>query len=226
MRFTGGASALPFFWLGVHEGMRQPSYRKSSLEENENLIGKRFGLLVVISVYRITEPACSYVCECKCDCGGEIRTKKSNITKGFTKSCGCLKRKNAIESRCCTCGVVKPPSEFWKRSININGLSGSCKSCARTYARQHELKTRYGVSVEKYSEMLVSQGGRCAICGAENPEPSNRKGYFSVDHCHETGEVRGLLCTRCNSGIGMLGDSPRNAMRAYLYLSKKLEAAG
>jgi ferric-dicitrate binding protein FerR (iron transport regulator) len=73
----------------------------------------------------------------------------------------------------------------------------------------------YGITLEGFGSMLASQGGACACCGALDP---GRSGDFHVDHDHDTGEVRGLLCNRCNLGIGMLGDSLAGIEKAHRYL--------
>ncbi|WP_344447709.1 endonuclease domain-containing protein [Kitasatospora nipponensis] len=61
--------------------------------------------------------------------------------------------------------------------------------------------------------MLADQGSCCAVCGLLAGDRA-----LQVDHCHTTGRVRGLLCRKCNSGIGMLGDSPEGVQRALSYL--------
>jgi hypothetical protein len=76
------------------------------------------------------------------------------------------------------------------------------------------LEKQYGLSVERYEQMLVDQKGLCAICSA--PPTEGRRLY--VDHSHVTGEVRALLCTQCNTGLGMLGDDPDRLMAAAAYL--------
>ena len=81
--------------------------------------------------------------------------------------------------------------------------------------RDAELKRNFGFGVETFREMEANQDGRCFICG-ERPEKS-----LLVDHCHESGKVRGLLCRKCNSGIGMLKDSPKLLRIALEYLSLK-----
>ena len=68
---------------------------------------------------------------------------------------------------------------------------------------QYHRKCRYGVSDEKYQELLMSQDGKCAIC---NLAPSGKKG-LCVDHDHETGKVRKLLCHPCNSSLGLLNEN-------------------
>jgi len=81
--------------------------------------------------------------------------------------------------------------------------------------RENDLKKKYGLTIEDYKEMIASQNGVCAICG----HPPNSKG-FSVDHKHETGKVRGLLCSKCNIVIGLLGDSPELLKAALEYLQR------
>ena len=73
---------------------------------------------------------------------------------------------------------------------------------------------RYGVSADDYNRMLAEQDGKCAIC-KNALSASKRSG---VDHCHETGFIRGLLCGRCNAGIGQLRDDPETVRAALNYL--------
>lgn len=86
--------------------------------------------------------------------------------------------------------------------------------------RAHILRSRYGLTVERYEAMLAAQGGVCAIC--EQAETIlNRNGVqqcLGVDHDHITGEVRGLLCFKCNSALGAFGDDTRRLVRAAEYL--------
>ena len=77
------------------------------------------------------------------------------------------------------------------------------------------LRTRlkqYGLSVEQYEQMLADQGGACAVCGAV-PDRT-----LHVDHCHTSGRVRGLLCSECNTGIGLMCEDPERLRRAAEYL--------
>lgn len=76
-------------------------------------------------------------------------------------------------------------------------------------------KYRYGVDGEMFGQMLVEQHGLCAICG----EPPGRN-RLHVDHCHESGAVRGLLCARCNQGLGFFRDDPSLLAKAMRYLKK------
>ena len=121
----------------------------------------------------------------------------------------------------------------------------SCKPCIRTQAKawrdanpnkcreyekqrnpdakyHYNIKKRYGISSVEYQQMLKVQNYSCAICKTKNPGNSNGvHTKFSVDHDHNTGAVRGLLCNNCNRGIGLLQDSPNILLQAHVYLSKK-----
>lgn len=81
--------------------------------------------------------------------------------------------------------------------------------------RRHQLQ-RYGVEEEQYQEMFVVQEGCCAICSS--PDPGAGKTNFCVDHCHKTNRIRGLLCAKCNRGLGLAGDDPMVLTRAASYL--------
>lgn len=81
--------------------------------------------------------------------------------------------------------------------------------------RATRLKRVYGISVEDYDRLLVKQDGRCAICG---DLPGER--LLDVDHCHQSGAVRGLLCVRCNTSIGKFDDDPVLLRSALTYLSE------
>lgn len=83
--------------------------------------------------------------------------------------------------------------------------------------RARNIKSRYGITVEQYDAMLAEQGGRCAICGTDTP---GGKGGFHVDHCHDGTQVRGLLCHRCNVGIGLMQDDSERLIAAAAYIAK------
>lgn len=77
------------------------------------------------------------------------------------------------------------------------------------------LKLLYGITLEEYNELFEKQNGRCAICGNHRSES---KRNFDVDHNHKTGKVRGLLCRRCNSGLGLFGENTDIFEKAIDYL--------
>lgn len=74
----------------------------------------------------------------------------------------------------------------------------------------------YGLSVADYDRLLAQQGGRCAICDGDKPYGKS----FHVDHCHATGRVRGLLCKRCNNGLGFFDDDRERMAKAIGYLQR------
>lgn len=88
----------------------------------------------------------------------------------------------------------------------------------RAFYRKRELWRKYGISILDYDNILLSQGGKCALCGSDNP-----KGYFGrfhVDHDHKTNKIRGLICGNCNLIIGHAGDDIRLLRLAIRYLEK------
>ena len=78
--------------------------------------------------------------------------------------------------------------------------------------RRYERNRKYGVSHEVFLSMLASQNNQCAVCGCEIGENAD------VDHCHKTKIVRGLLCSKCNTGIGLFQNSIENLEKAIRYL--------
>ncbi|MER6995932.1 endonuclease VII domain-containing protein [Streptomyces sp. NPDC000410] len=111
---------------------------------------------------------------------------------------------------CRTCGQVKPHSDWHRNATASDGLATRCKVCKAVQDREGHLKRQYGISEAERDEMISSQMGICSICLAV---PA-----VHVDHCHETGRVRGVLCFNCNSAIGKLGDDPDTLRRAAAYL--------
>lgn len=91
----------------------------------------------------------------------------------------------------------------------------SVEWCAYHYQRRRRLRTKYGISPEDYDLILEVQGGVCTICR----EPNTTDLPLYVDHDHDSGWVRGLLCNQCNQGLGFFGDNPKNLMRAIGYLA-------
>lgn len=88
-------------------------------------------------------------------------------------------------------------------------------------ARQRKYQLgKYKLSEQDYDDLFAKQGGLCAICNTDNPGPKQKA--FAVDHCHDTGKVRGLLCNACNRGIGLLQDSPVILQKATTYLMENL----
>lgn len=151
----------------------------------------------------------------------------------------------ATDRTCSACGQTKPLDQFYvargakaentRKRIHMKRSrhSSQCISCASEYKREkakdpeyqraalaRSLRFHYDLSVERYDAMLVKQRGLCAICGKPpnyaSEKSSSRK--LNVDHNHETGKVRGLLCGMCNRGVGLLFDNPVYVAAALAFL--------
>ncbi len=120
---------------------------------------------------------------------------------------------------CCKCKEEKPVDQFYSMRRGKYGVGTICKPCASAYAkprvRPRMLLIKYGMTLVDYQNLLESQGGVCAICGSEK---SCADRPLAVDHCHDTGVVRGLLCSSCNSGLGYFRDDPNRLEAAVRYL--------
>jgi len=105
------------------------------------------------------------------------------------------------------CGDKKLIAQFYRDSSMINGYSSQCKTCRKLKSnRFYLLKFKYGITETDYYAILAKQDGVCAICGA-SPE-GELHGALSVDHCHNSSKVRGLICRDCNFGLGKFKDDP------------------
>jgi hypothetical protein len=136
---------------------------------------------------------------------------------------------------CRRCNRVRPAGDFASARGRLNSW---CRDCYRDWRRtnyqknppdpkarrnQH-LRRKYGIDARQYDELYAAQGGVCAIC--ENPESKVggrlRKAKLSlcVDHDHDSGEIRGLLCLDCNTGIGLFRHDPSLLTAAIRYLTR------
>jgi len=129
-----------------------------------------------------------------------------------------------MRKRCADCKQYKPVAEFPRNKNTKDGFHCYCKACnnARSYesrqrlhgsTRHSHLKHRYGIGADEFDEVVRQQGGVCAICGRPDPE--------HVDHDHETGDVRGILCFNCNGGLGQFRDSIESLLAAAMYLDDR-----
>lgn len=137
---------------------------------------------------------------------------------------------------CSVCSKEKSLDEYYNYKATKDGKSYRCKDCddiarrkwsitnpkkAKASARERQLKHKYGITLKEYEELLEKQGGCCAICKTPRNRTSGtneEKWNYSVDHNHETGKVRGLLCNQCNRGLGMFLDDKNILLAARDYL--------
>lgn len=143
---------------------------------------------------------------------------------------------------CRKCNTVKPITDFY---LARNGRASGdklvrktpCKRCSSDAAmawqradpertklqkKAWRLRSEYGISMEEYVALLTKQNGRCAVCGLEEARSNLGGGNYMlcVDHCHDTGAIRGLLCNNCNRALGLLNDSVDHLKEMIRYLTE------
>lgn len=144
--------------------------------------------------------------------------------------------------KCNRCQETKDVSEFTKNSATRDGLKSLCRACSNAYSRDwfssqtserrraKLLRNGYGLTVDDFDALLAAQGGQCAVCGTA--EPGGQFGTWHIDHdhscCPKTGAnrkscgncIRGLLCQKCNVGLGQFDDDPDRLLAAATYVLK------
>ena len=135
---------------------------------------------------------------------------------------------------CNGCKQTKELSRFWKSQ-------SLCIECARERQKtrwasrsprkrlEQHLKYKYGITHGEFCAAWEEQGGKCSICSTELPDLmtyDNRRRGYAIDHNHETGKFRGILCLKCNSLLGMAKDSARILAKAIGYLERNGSYAG
>jgi hypothetical protein len=175
--------------------------------------------------------------------GLKARCKRCESAKRTSYHREARLREDASGVRTCkTCEITKPVSEFFQTAhrdpSGIPRYRSNCKPCHQAYTnawrKQHaeELRLRreaskgrryrklrlqqYGISEEKLSAMERESNGSCCICLRVSEK-------LVVDHCHETGKVRALLCPTCNQGLGLFRDDPAAIERAAEYIRQHSE---
>lgn len=110
-------------------------------------------------------------------------------------------------------------AEANRERVRANAAAYRARDPERTerIQRNSKMKAKYGITLDDYEAMLETQDGHCAICPATTPGRANRR-YLYVDHDHETGAVRGLLCGNCNDGLGRFIDDIDLLTSAIMYL--------
>ena len=111
-------------------------------------------------------------------------------------------------------GLNKEKIEEYKRLYREDDVK---RERSKVYHRARGLRLNFNMTVDDYMVMYEKQNGQCAICGADTASNGTRKN-FCVDHDHETGKVRGLLCHNCNVSVGLMKDSPSLLRKAAKYL--------
>ena len=130
-----------------------------------------------------------------------------------------------MENKLCPkCKQAKPLSDFGRDKRAKSGKAVYCRPCNRVKSqkqrdrdpnlnKRNHLRYRYGLTLEEVADMMLDQGNACAVCGTEN-------GRLVIDHNHDTGKIRGLLCDSCNCAIGFVKEDPKIIKSLLKYLKK------
>lgn len=193
------------------------------------------------SVCRVDKPTREFVTDRRSKDGRGSRCRECHrriskqVRRGTYQS---VSRTGVYPKKCPRCGVEKSEEEYPLDPSRKSGRHAYCRPCRSEDARersakrvadgtqsQYALKTaarRLGVSVEQVQEMNDEQEGRCPICGGL---PTGNHSRLVLDHCHESGNFRGLICGHCNTGLGMFEDKPEVLRAAADYLERRKNGA-
>lgn len=155
-----------------------------------------------------------------------IHSEESLARKNDMKVCSnknCIK-KNELQSL----------ENFYPDKRTKDKKQFRCRHCERAYkngvwnklTRQEKTNLnlrRYKITTEDYNKILLAQGGRCKICNTDKAGGQWKNNTFFIDHDHNTGKVRGLLCCHCNIGLGKFKDDLKLLESASSYLKSFLE---
>ena len=126
-----------------------------------------------------------------------------------------------MQKRATLNGSVAEKQTYYQRNREKVRAYQSKNRERRNYiCRNARLRRLYGISSYELDELIAEQNGRCAICNRKFGK--TRESLPHVDHCHQLGHVRGILCQQCNMAIGLLGNSPKRMLKVYLYLNQGL----
>lgn len=146
-------------------------------------------------------------------CGGHYLQKWSGIALRPLREQADTTEVDADGRKMCSrCEDRLPVEAFHSNKRIRGGLSPHCKRCHRSDV----LQRTYGITIDQFEAMSDQQGGACAICRGANDDGRN----LFVDHNHTTGAVRGLLCVRCNRGVGNFLDNIEHLRAAIAYLER------
>lgn len=151
---------------------------------------------------------------------GKRRVERNRAKREREGTGRVYRTKNAPEGQawCSRCQQYLLIADFPTSTSRKNGLAPYCRPCYSEFLHARRLRQEFDMTPDEYAELLAAQDGRCAICMAM---PRTRR--LAVDHDHKTGEVRGLLCTRCNHKVlGAARENPSILRRAAEYLERTL----
>lgn len=151
----------------------------------------------------------------KCDTSFEPHTNNQLQCPTCIRKEGRAGKRTAPPKPCKTCGTVFTPT-----GANHKYCSPDCKD-----HRKYYLKNKYDLTLPQFNRMKEVFSTDCMICGAATAENSRGRHNMCIDHDHDTGKVRGILCHHCNCAIGMFRDDVVRMKQAIEYLQKSEERA-
>ena len=136
--------------------------------------------------------------------------------------------------KCVKCLEIKSLSEFYELKKRNGTFETRCKLCKNLYNKERRkkglcrkrdyskikqsfLKRKYGINLDQYFILLQEQNFKCLICETILHHKNSGR-MLSLDHCHETGRIRGFLCAKCNKGLGLFNDNSNLLLKAHRYL--------
>jgi hypothetical protein len=211
---------------GCVDGLR-PSCRECHASRQREISKARFNQLILV------RKVCS-VCFVEKEPYEFRRCGKSADGLGPTcRDCHSIPDPNAPPTKVCLdCKLELPSSRFSVNRSIVGGLHTRCRECDRVKRRsrkladpekyrqttyENRLRRQYGLEISEFNRLFSEQGGRCAICGGTNDTLPNRPPLY-VDHNHATGQVRSLLCNKCNAVLGMVDEDTNRLMKMVQYL--------
>lgn len=144
----------------------------------------------------------------RCSKCKEVLTVENGIVRKTGPATG------KFRSECRKCGTELAKAWKTQNPDRVREQSRNWKAKHPEKAAGYKRKSAYGISVAEFESLVCKQGNLCGICRGPMVPSKNQH----VDHNHETGEIRGLLCSKCNTGLGLLGDSPELLRAAAAYL--------
>lgn len=151
-----------------------------------------------------------------------------------------VKSNVSVNKRCSRCGEEKPLEDFYRNRRKKDGKNSYCKPCSLAAKRDHwkkaedtrarsyetHLLNRYGMTPEDYHALRESQEGCCVVCGCdprvEFAHLHEKVQRLQVEHSHQTGNLRGLVCQRCNKHVYWAGENLELVRRILDYLEGRL----
>jgi hypothetical protein len=125
----------------------------------------------------------------------------------------CAATKDGKHSYCNACNRARVRKWYAENQDKVQAYNATNRERVSARVRSNKLLRDFGITPERYEDMVAQQHGCCAICGGE---PGRRA--LAVDHCHKTGQVRGLLCDSCNKALGFVKDNVETLFAMIVYL--------